>query len=98
MAQAKQVMDFRPGKSFTTAQSNEHLRNWTEKGWLSAIGKGNYDRSREIQVYKKVGVVAMLANNICAYADTSLMGKLDLVGSVWDSSQYITEVQNYNKG
>ena len=58
----------------------------------------NYDRSREIQVYKKVGVVAMLANNICAYADTSLMGKLDLAGSVWDSSQYITEVQNYNKG
>ena len=32
------------------------------------------DRSREIQVYKKVGVVAMLANNICAYVDTSLMG------------------------
>ena len=58
----------------------------------------NKDRSREIQVYKKVGVTAMLANNICAYADTSLMGKLDLVGSVWDSSQYITEVKNYNKG
>ena len=58
----------------------------------------NYDRSREIQVYKKVGVVAMLANNICAYADTSLMGKLDLVGSVWDSSQYISEVKSYNKG
>ena len=32
------------------------------------------DRSREMQVYKKVGVVAMLANNICAYVDTSLMG------------------------
>ncbi len=47
MAQAKQVMDFRPGKGFTTAQSNEHLRNWTEKGWLSALSKGNYDRSRE---------------------------------------------------
>ena len=58
----------------------------------------NYDRSREIQVYKKVGVVAMLANNICAYADTSLMGKLDLVASVWDSSQYISEVKSYNKG
>lgn len=58
----------------------------------------NYDRSREIQVYKKVGVTAMLANNICAYADTSLMGKLDLVGSVWDSSQYISEVKSYNKG
>lgn len=36
-----------------------------------------YDRSREIQVYKKVGVVAMLANNICAYVDTELMGKMD---------------------
>lgn len=37
----------------------------------------NADRSREIQVYKKVGVVAMLANNICAYVDTSLMGQMD---------------------
>ncbi len=36
----------------------------------------NYDRSREIQVYKKVGVVCMLANNICAYVDTSLLGKM----------------------
>ena len=37
----------------------------------------NYDRSREIQVYKKVGVVCMLANNICAYVDTSLMGQMN---------------------
>ena len=37
----------------------------------------NYDRSREIQVYKKVGVVAMLANNICAYVDTALVGQMD---------------------
>lgn len=37
----------------------------------------NYDRSREIQVYKKVGVVAMLANNICAYVDTSLAGQMN---------------------
>lgn len=37
----------------------------------------NYDRSREIQVYKKVGVVCMLANNICAYADTTLMGQMN---------------------
>ena len=35
------------------------------------------DWSREIQVYKKVGVVAMLANNICAYVDTALMGQMD---------------------
>ena len=37
----------------------------------------NKDRSREIQVYKKVGVVAMLANNICAYVDTSLAGQMN---------------------
>lgn len=37
----------------------------------------NKDRSREIQVYKKVGVVAMLANDICAYVDTSLMGQME---------------------
>ena len=37
----------------------------------------NYDRSREVQVYKKVGVVCMMANNICAYVDTALMGQMD---------------------
>ena len=36
----------------------------------------NYDRSREIQVYKKVGVIAMLANNICCYCDTELLGDM----------------------
>lgn len=35
------------------------------------------DNSREMQVYKKVGVIAMLANNICAYVDTALMGQMD---------------------
>ena len=47
MANAKQVMDFRPSKGITAGQSNEHLRRWTEKGWQSAVEKGNYDRSRE---------------------------------------------------
>lgn len=37
----------------------------------------NYDRSREVQVYKKVGVVALMTNNICSYVDTSLAGKMD---------------------
>ena len=37
----------------------------------------NDDWSREIQVYKKVGVVCMLANNICAYCDTALMGQME---------------------
>lgn len=32
----------------------------------------NYDRSREIQVYKKVGVAAVITNNICVYVNSSL--------------------------
>ncbi len=40
----------------------------------------NYDRSREIQVYKKVGVGCILGNNICAYVDTSLLGHM----STWE--------------
>lgn len=32
----------------------------------------NADWSRDVQVYKKVGVVAMLTNDICVYHDTSL--------------------------
>ena len=36
----------------------------------------NVDQSRELQVYKKVGVTCILANNICAYCDTSLLGKM----------------------
>lgn len=39
----------------------------------------NYDRSREIQVYRKVGVVVMMTNNICSYVDTQLQGKLDTI-------------------
>lgn len=37
----------------------------------------NHDRSREVQVYKKVGVVVMMTNNICSYVDTALQGKLN---------------------
>ena len=33
----------------------------------------NYDRSREVQVYKKLGVIAMMTNNICSLQDTSLV-------------------------
>ena len=32
----------------------------------------NYDRSREVQVYKKVGVRAIFTNDICVYQNTSL--------------------------
>ena len=49
----------------------------------------NKDRSREIQVYEKVGVTALLANNICAYVDLALAGQYELQGSKWDSTAYI---------
>lgn len=42
-----QVMHMNVMKGFTAAQSNEHQRNWTERGWDFAIGKGKYDRARE---------------------------------------------------
>lgn len=42
-----QVMHMNVMKGITTAQSNEHQRNWTESGWKHAIDKGTYDRQRE---------------------------------------------------
>ncbi len=47
MANAKQVLDVRVSKGVTTAQSNEHMRQWTEKGWKRAVEIGNYDPTRE---------------------------------------------------
>lgn len=37
----------------------------------------NDDWSREIQVYRKVGVVCMMTNDICAYVDTTLLGQME---------------------
>ena len=51
-----------------------------------------YDRSREIQVYKKVGVVAMLANNICAYVDTALVGQMN----TWNYDGITGKVYTYD--
>jgi hypothetical protein len=39
----------------------------------------NEDWSRDIQVYRKVGVGVMLTNNICAYIDSELAGNLNTV-------------------
>ena len=47
-----------------------------EGGTLVAERENNWDWSREIQVYKKVGVVCMMTNDICVYKDTSLAGKM----------------------
>ena len=52
----------------------------------------NYDRSREIQVYKKVGVMCVLANNICAYCDTSLLGQM----TTWNYDGVTGKVVTYD--
>lgn len=39
----------------------------------------NDDWSRDIQVYRKVGVGVMMTNNIFSYVDTQLQGKLDVI-------------------
>ena len=36
----------------------------------------NEDWSKDIQVYKKVGVACIMDNNILCYIDTSLLGQL----------------------
>ena len=46
METQKQVVHFEAKKGFTTAQSNEHQRRWTEKGWERANENGRIDRSR----------------------------------------------------
>ena len=52
----------------------------------------NEDWSRDIQVYKKVGVVAMLGNNVCCYVDTALMGKMD----TWNLNGITGKVATYD--
>ena len=37
----------------------------------------NADRSREVQVYKKVGVVVMMTPNVCSYVDLQLQNELE---------------------
>ena len=37
----------------------------------------NKDRSREIQVYKKVGVGVVMTPDICVYIDDNLKGQFD---------------------
>lgn len=47
MANAKQVLDVQVSKGITTAQSNEHQRNRSEKAEKYAMKKGNYDPTRK---------------------------------------------------
>ena len=46
METQKQVVHFQAKKGFTTAQSNEHQRRWSERGWERANENGRIDRTR----------------------------------------------------
>ena len=47
MANQKQVLDVQVSKGITSAQSNEHLRNRSERAEKYAMNKGNYDPTRK---------------------------------------------------
>ena len=48
----------------------------------------NADWSRDVQVYKKVGVVCMMTNDICVYTDTTLLGQM----TVWNLKDTVENV------
>ena len=74
---SKKVID--PGYCWIipTGADNKPVKIAFEGGTIVDEVTNHGDNSREFQVYKKVGVVAMLANNICCYVDTSLMGEMN---------------------
>ena len=75
-----------------------------EGGTLVSERDNNYDWSREIHVYKKVGVLAMLANNICCYCDTELLGDMvtwhldGVTGYVRDYTGHLTGANSNTDG
>ena len=68
---AKKVID--PGYAWIIPTgSNEKPVKVAFEGQTIVDEYRGYDRSREVQVYKKVGVAAVITNNICVYHNTSL--------------------------
>ena len=63
-----------------------------EGGTLVNEKENNWDWSREIHVYKKVGVVCMMTNNICSYVDTSLLGQMT-TWNLHDTVKNVVKVQ-----
>ena len=90
-----QVMHMNVMKGFSAAQSNEHQRNWTERGWENAIAKGTYDRRREclnfevvkgcrIQaVDKRQSIPERMAENLLQRGIKDPNGVREPGGSVW---------------
>lgn len=64
------------------------------EGGLMVKEHDNDDWSHDIHVYEKVGVVAMMTNNICSYVDSTLAGKLDISDMVAAQYKYFIENEN----
>ena len=71
----RKVID--PGYCWIIPSNGKPVNIAFEGDTLMREVEANQDWSREIQVYKKVGVMAMFANDICCYVDTSLAGEMD---------------------
>ena len=75
---ARKVID--PGYAWIVpAGSDNRPVKVVFEGQTHVRERENEDWSRDIQVYRKVGVGVIMTNNIASYIDTSLAGKLDNV-------------------
>lgn len=72
---ARKIID--PGYCWIIPSGADKPVKIVTEGNSIVMEQDNYDRSREVQIYKKVGVAALLTNDICSYVDTSLAGKMD---------------------
>lgn len=75
---AKKVID--PGYAWVIPTGgNDKPVKIAFEGTTHVRERENEDWSRDIQVYRKVGVGVIMTNNICSYIDTALKGKLDVL-------------------
>ena len=75
---AKKVID--PGYAWIIPSGgNDKPVKIAFEGATHVRERENEDWSRDIQVYRKVGVGVIMTNNICSYVDTALQGKLETV-------------------
>lgn len=72
---ARKVID--PGYAWVIPAGAEKPVVVAFEGATHTRERENEDWSRDIQVYRKVGVGVRMMNNICVYVDTALAGKLE---------------------
>jgi hypothetical protein len=74
---AKKVID--PGFVWIIPSGHEKPVKVAFEGGTIVDEWVNKDRSREIQVYKKVGVGVIASPDLCVYVDSQLKGKMDVI-------------------